>query len=227
MELSEKIGVDASCVAPWLGIWTDSEAGNKLAAEMAEKDSRVYPFVLIDPNYVEDVYAEAYEYHINRKFPGMKMFYARMGVRYNDPVFEPWLKLADENCLFALMDNGCYPTYISDMEELAEKYPNISFFLDHAGSNFPTAEAYVKLAKKYDNVYQQITFTSVPQGMIEYFCSEGLAHKTLYGTDAPMRDPRPQLGWVAYADISIEDKKKILGENMRKIADRCFKKNNA
>jgi predicted TIM-barrel fold metal-dependent hydrolase len=50
-----------------------------------------------------------------------------------------------------------------------------------------------------------------------------LSGKVLYGTDAPMRDPRPQLGWVAYADISIEDKKKILGENMQRIMDRCFK----
>ena len=40
-----------------------------------------------------------------------------------------------------------------------------------------------------------------------------------------MRDPRPQLGWVAYANISYEDKKKILGENMEGILKRCFKIN--
>lgn len=81
-----------------------------------------------------------------------------------------------------------------------------------------------ELAKKYDNLYLQLTYTNVPEGVIEYLCAEGLADKTMYGTDAPMRGPRPQLGWVAYADISVEDKKKILGGNMRKVADRCFKK---
>ncbi len=220
----ERIGVDKYCVAPWLGIWTDSEAGNKLAYEMREKNDRVYPYVLIDPNYVEDVYKEAYEYHIKRGMPGMKMFFNRTGVRYNAPIYEPWLKLANENSLFALMDNGGYGSYLSDMEELAAKYPNISFFLDHAGMNFATAEAYARLAKKFPNVYLQLTFTTVPQGMIEYLCNEGLADKTLYGTDAPMRDARPQLGWVVYADVSVEDKKKILGGNMQRIADRCFKK---
>lgn len=223
-KLFEKMGVDEYCVAPWLGIWTDSEEGNIIADDMAKRDKRVYPYVLIDPNYVEDVYKEAYEYHINRGFPGMKMFYNRMCVRYNDPVFEPWLKLANENHLYALMDNGGYPSYLSDMEELAQKYPNIAFFLDHAGSSFDTAQAYAELAEKYDNVYLQLTFTSVPEGMIEYLCRRGLAHKTLYGTDAPMRDARPQLGWVVYADVSAEDKKLILGENMKRIADRCFKK---
>ncbi len=223
-KLSDRMGVDEYAVAPWLGIWTDCEAGNELAADMALKDSRVYPYALINPTYGTDVEKEAIKYHIEKKFPAMKMFYSRSYVRYNDPVFEPWLKIANDNHLFALMDSGGYPTYLADMEDLAKKYPNISFFLDHAGRNFACAESYSVLAKKYPNVYLQLTFTSVPEGLIEYLCREGLADKTLYGTDAPMRDPRPQLGWVAFADISTEDKKKILGGNMRKIADRCFKK---
>ncbi|MBQ2741288.1 MAG: amidohydrolase family protein [Oscillospiraceae bacterium] len=222
-KLSDAMGVDEYCVAPWLGIWTDSEAGNKIVSDMARRDKRVYPYVLIDPNYVADVEREAYHYHIEEKMPGMKMFYSRTGVRYNDPAYEPWLKIANDNRLFALMDSGNYPSYLSDMEELAEKYPDITFFLDHAGRNFPCAEQYAQLAKKYDNVYLQLTYTTVPEGVIEYFCAEGLVDKVLYGTDAPMRDPRPQLGWVVYSNISVEDKKKILGENMRRIAQRCFK----
>jgi predicted TIM-barrel fold metal-dependent hydrolase len=82
-------------------------------------------------------------------------------------------------------------------------------------------EAYIPYVKKYDNLYLQITYTTVTEGAMELICREGVAHKTLYGTDAPMRDPRPQLGWVAHADISVEDKKLILGENMRRIAARC------
>ncbi len=223
-KLSDDMGVDEYCVAPWLGIWTDCEAGNLIVSDMAKRDARVYPYVLINPTYGTDIEKTAYHYHIEEKMPAMKMFYSRSGVRYNDPVFEPWLKIADENHLFALMDSGGYPTYLADMEDLAKKYPNISFFLDHAGRNFACAESYAVLAKKYPNVYLQLTFTSVPEGLIEYLCKEGLADKTLYGTDAPMRDPRPQLGWVAFANISTEDKKKILGGNMRRIADRCFKK---
>ena len=102
-----------------------------------------------------------------------------------------------------------------------------SYSADTPTDNVPELLAVRKaaeVAKKYPNVYLQLTFTSVPEGLIEYLCRDGLADKTLYGTDAPMRDPRPQLGWVAFADISTEDKKKILGGNMRKIADRCFKK---
>lgn len=222
--LSDRMGVDEYVVAPWLGIWTDCEAGNKVALDMAKRDKRVYPYILINPTYGTDVAKEAYHYHVEEKVPAMKMFYSRSGVRYNDPVFDPWYRIANENKLFALMDSGGYPAYLSDMAEVAEKYPDITFFLDHAGRNFAIAESYAALAKKYENVYLQLTYTSVPEGLIEYLCAEGLAHKTLYGTDAPMRDPRPQLGWVAFANISVEDKKLILGGNMRRIADRCFTK---
>lgn len=59
-------------------------------------------------------------------------------------------------------------------------------------------------------------------GVIEYFVKEIGAEKILFGTDSPMRDPRPQVGWLAYADISFEDKKLIFGGNMKRILDRCL-----
>ena len=71
-------------------------------------------------------------------------------------------------------------------------------------------------------MYLQLTYTTVTEGVIEYFCREGLADKVMYGTDAPMRDMRPQLSWVAFADISEENKMKILGGNMQKVLDRVL-----
>ena len=222
--LSDRMGVDKYCVAPWIGIWTDAEEGNRVAMDMRNRDERVYPYILINPTYGTDVQKEAHHYHVELKAPGMKLFYSRYALRYNDPVFDPWYKIGEENRLYALMDNCGYPGYVNDMDEVAGKHPEISFFLDHAAQSFPMVDSYMPLAKKYDNVYLQLTYTSVPEGMLEYLCEKGLAHKTMYGTDAPMRDPRPQLGWVAYANIPLEDKKLILGGNMQRVADRCFTK---
>jgi predicted TIM-barrel fold metal-dependent hydrolase len=84
------------------------------------------------------------------------------------------------------------------------------------------AVEYAKYAKKYPNCYLQLTYTSVTLGSIEYLVKEVGADRILYGTDAPMRDPRPQLGWLVYANISEEDKRLILGTNMQKVLDRCF-----
>ena len=221
-KLFASMGVDRYCAAPWLGIWTDSEAGNEAVLSMARQDPKVCPYVLIDSNYVADVAQEARRCHIDHKMPGVKMLYTRTLIPYNDPVFDPWWEIAEENHLFALMDYGMHPNFLETVEELAIRYPNVSFFLDHAGRSFEAATAYAPYAQKYNNIYLQITYTTVTQGVIEYFVKEGLASKTLYGTDSPMRDPRQQLGWVAFADIPPEDKKLILGENMRRIYCRCF-----
>ena len=220
-ELNRLMGVDDYAVAPWLAIWTDSEAGMEVVEDMAKRDSHVWPFAMIDPNYVDDIEGTARKLLLEKKFPAIKLFFARTRVRYNDPVYEPFFKLANELGLFGLMDNGSYPTFLADVAELAEKYPNVTLFLDHAAQSFGVLEAYIPLVKKYDNLYLQLTYTTVTEGGIELICREGVAHKALYGTDAPMRDPRPQLGWLAHADISVEDKKLILGENMRRIASRC------
>jgi len=225
VRFNDRLGVEKFCVAPWLGIWSDSEAGCEAALAMAEKyPGRVYPYLLIDPNYVEDIGATARKYHLEHGFPGIKMFYARTAARYNAPMFAPWWEIAERNRLYALMDNCSYPTFLQDVEELVVRYPNVSFFLDHAGQSFEIATQYAPYAKKYPNVYLQLTYTTVTEGVIEYFCREGLADKVMYGTDAPMRDMRPQLSWVAFADVPEEEKLKILGGNMQRVLDRVIKR---
>ena len=43
----------------------------------------------------------------------------------------------------------------------------------------------------------------------------------VYGTDQPMRDPRPQMGWVAWADLSQGVREKVLGGNFKRVLDRA------
>jgi predicted TIM-barrel fold metal-dependent hydrolase len=47
------------------------------------------------------------------------------------------------------------------------------------------------------------------------------AKRVLFGTDAPMRDPRPQLGWVVHAAITREDKVAVLGGSFARLLKRC------
>jgi predicted TIM-barrel fold metal-dependent hydrolase len=71
-------------------------------------------------------------------------------------------------------------------------------------------------------VYLQLTYTTVTLGAIEYLVREAGADKVLFGTDSPMRDPRPQVGWLAYANLSLEEKAEVFGGNMKRIWQRCL-----
>ena len=98
-----------------------------------------------------------------------------------------------------------------------EKYPNATFIVAHTGSSYENARYCIEAAKKYPNIMLEITYTSTARGMIEFLVDQVGADRVLYGSDLPMRDPSPQLAWVCYAKISVEDKKKILADNIKNI----------
>lgn len=224
--LYRTIGISKMSIAPWVGVnGGDTEAGNRIAEATRLKDpAHVEIYARIDPNYGEDVEAEARRWHVEKRAKGMKPYYQNERIKYTDKVYEPWWKLANELRLYALVDPFLQPEeeYVRQIDELAGRYPEVSLFMDHGGRSFEIAAQYAEIAKRHPHVYIQLTFTSVTLGVIEYLVGEVGADRILFGTDSPMRDPRPQVGWLAYANISFEDKKRIFGGNFQAILDRCL-----
>ena len=109
------------------------------------------------------------------------------------------------------------------VEKVVGMYPNITFIIAHTGASYALARRVIKLAKEFDNVVLEITYTTTGRGMIEFLVNEVGADRILYGSDLPMRDPTPQLAWVCYAKIPVEDKKKILAENIKRILNNINK----
>ncbi|MDF2670334.1 MAG: hypothetical protein K0R67_2640 [Paenibacillus sp.] len=220
------LGIRRMSIAPWAGInGGDSEAGNEIAVQAISKyPDEVEGYAVIDPNYVSDVEAEARKWHQEKRFKGMKPYYYLSHIPYTDPIYEPWWKLGNELCLYALVDPAGQSdsVYISQIEELARLYPNVAIFMDHGARSFEIAVLYAKTAKAYPNVYLQLTYTTVTLGAIEYLVREVGADKVLFGTDSPMRDPRPQVGWLVYANLSLDEKIAVFGGNMKRIWDRCL-----
>ncbi len=226
VELYRALGIRKMSVAPWVGVnGGDAEAANEITEQtIAAYPDMVEGFVLIDPNYTSDVESQARKWHLEKRFKGIKPYYYASHTKYTDKVYAPWWKLGNQLRLYALVDPGLLSdhNYVAQIEELAVRYPEVNFFMDHAGRTFEIAELYAGVAKKYENVTLQLTYTTVTLGVIEYLVGEVGASKLLFGTDSPMRDPRPQVGWLAYADLPIEDKKAIFGGNFRRILGRAL-----
>lgn len=111
-----------------------------------------------------------------------------------------------------------------EVETLAAKYPGIRWVVTHYGSDFKTADQAVETIKKHPNVYAEITYTSVPLGLIEYLVEHAGEDRVLYGSDLSMRDPRQQLGWVVFSRLPTAAKKKVLGLNAWKLLQPCFQR---
>jgi len=97
------------------------------------------------------------------------------------------------------------------------RYPNFHCLIAHSGGSFAFADQVIEVARKAPNIYAELTLTPVTNGVIEYLAERIGADRVLYGTDIPMRDPRPQLGWVVFSRLSEADKRQVLGENFRRI----------
>ena len=216
---NRKLGVDKTCISAWTAIWGDYKLGNEdTITAMRDFPGEIIGYAALDPNYVTDWQAEFDYYYKKHRFVGMKPYFPRMGRPYNDPLYDPWWEFGNAHNLIALMHPS--DNFYNEMLDLGERCPNISFLLAHSGWNWPIARQHVELAKKFPNCFLEITFTSVTSGSIEYMVEEVGSERVLYGSDAPMRDPYPQFGWVAYADISEQDKRNIFGRNMEKILAR-------
>ncbi len=221
VERNNRLGVNITVASPWTGIWTDYEIGN----EETKRGLKAHPdqfigYAVFDPNYLEDpdewkaALKSCYEDH---GMMGLKPYFPRMGIPYNDPRFYPWWDYANEHHLFAKMHPS--DNFIEEMHDLATRFPNVNYLLAHSGWTWKHARDHVALAKAYPNCHCEITFTSVTNGTIEWMSEQVGSERVVYGSDCPMRDPFPQFGWVAYADISEEAKRNILGRNMRRIID--------
>ena len=218
---NSRIGVDITCASSWNGISMRTEIGNKSTRQaIIDFPENFIGYATFDPGHVDDWETELKQCYEVDGMKGMKPYFPRNGLPYNDPLYDEWYKYVNEHHLFALMHMS--DNFINEMEELAPKYPDISFILAHTGWNWKVAREHTALAKKYQNVYCEITFTAVTNGIIEYMVREIGSEKVLYGSDTVMRDPIPQFGWVAYACISEDDKRNILGRNMRRILNRCI-----
>ncbi len=220
IERSGRLGVDITCASGWGGVWTDYERGNLAVAEAVRDFPKNFVgYATLDPLYVTDWEKELTFCYEEAGMKGMKPYYPRNKIPYSDPAYDPWFRYGNEHRLFALMHPS--DNFEEEMNILASKYPEISFLLAHSGWMYEVARRHARLAQKFPNVFCEITFTSVTNGIIEFLVKEVGSEKVIYGTDTSMRDPIPQFGWVVYADISEEDKRNILGRNMRKILDRC------
>ncbi|MEG2435111.1 MAG: amidohydrolase family protein [Ruthenibacterium sp.] len=214
-----KMGIDAICCAPWQGISTDGLAANDVIVRGMQKyPERILGYACCNPNYPEDLEG-VFLYHHQYHFPGVKPYWPLHQRSLCDTRYVPWFTYANDHHL-AMLVHSVSLAAIADIKILVKQYPDIAFILAHTGSSYDVARAHVEICKSCQNAWLEITYTTLYYGMIEYLVREVGAQRVLYGSDLPMRDPGPQMGWVAYARIPTADKVKIFGENFSDILKR-------
>jgi predicted TIM-barrel fold metal-dependent hydrolase len=219
VERAKTMGIDAMCISSFLSIWVDSDAGNEITYRAMKKYPRMYHgYASLSPQYVKDWKKELNKLYVRQRMEGLKPYHPRTGIPYNDKLWYPWYEYGNRMRGYALIHPS--PNVVAEINDVAPKFPDITWIIAHCGGSFRDARLGVEMALKNPNVVLEITLTAVTYRVIEFMAREIGADRVLFGTDQPMRDPIPQFGWMAYCHCTPAEKKKMFGLNMQRIIRR-------
>ncbi len=221
-ERAKTMGIDKVCISGFLAVWTDYEEGNRIVWEAMKRYPRFYHgYAALQPQYVKDWNREFRKVYGEYGMEGLKPYHPRTLLPYNDKLWEPWFEYGNRMRAYTLIHPS--PNVVEEMNDIAPKYPEMTFLIAHCGASFHDARLAIEIAQKNPNVVLEITLTAVTYRVIEFMVEQVGAERVLFGTDQPMRDPIPQFGWMAYAHCTEDEKKLMFGENMRRIIKRVRK----
>jgi predicted TIM-barrel fold metal-dependent hydrolase len=129
---------------------------------------------------------------------------------YDSPNLTPLYAFANAHAL-PLLAHTFTVEELGQIEQQFSRYPRVNFILAHTGAC--GLERYIRLAKDYGNVYLETCLSASPRGLIESLVSAGLADRVLWGSDQYFMDASQQFGRILFAQVSEDDKRKMLGEN--------------
>jgi len=220
LELNDLMGVRAGTLMSWTGpIASDTVDGNDVVARALKRHpGRFYGLIYVNPVLLskDELMAEMQDRLREPGWIGMKP-YPNVGLAYDDPLYAPCWRTAQDRGLMALLHLGGRAGSAKTVAKLAKEYPDAQWVIAHVGGSFASAREVSGVMKDHPNIWAELTLTPVTNGVIEWLASQVGDGRILFGTDAPMRDPRPQLGWVVWADLPLASRRKILGENFRSL----------
>lgn len=224
IQIRRRMGINKTAIMSWAApISVDADVGNAVV----ENAVRKYPDEFIGVASVnaeydspEKIVALIEKYHERLKWPGMKTYTPYQMIDYDDPLYEPWFTYANEKGLYLVLDPKGGLGATQCIRNLAQRYPNMGIHLDHCGQSWEYAKWAAGLMRDHANIWAQLNYTAATNGVIEWLTSQVGADRMLFGTDSPMRDPRPQAGWLAFTRLSESDKRKVFGGNFAAILRR-------
>ena len=213
----DRIGISKIIVSDMTAWSADIEYGNdRVLAAMKVYPERIMGYVGIWPSE-PDIVHRCVKERLSQGFIGLKLHNSN-GFSYMDEAYQPAYAIADARRLPMLFHTWGGEAEFSQIEQIAKKYPNTSILMAHAGA--ANEAGYIAMAKKHPQIYLDLAFSAAPRGLVKRFVDAVGAERITFGSDGYFFSVTQQIGKVLGADISDEDKIKILSANAKAILAR-------
>jgi predicted TIM-barrel fold metal-dependent hydrolase len=191
----------------------DTRENVKMAEIVRAYPDRFRAYWVINPNYPERIQKEIAQFSKMEGFVGFKFLSDYHKYPITSSRYEPALKYADENALLILMHTWGNSSFSAPslVENLANKYSDVTFFMGHSG--YGDWEKSIQVARDHQNVYLELTSAYRVNRVIDWMVQEASSKKIIFGNDLPWFDPHYGIGCVLFSRITDEDRHNILHRN--------------
>jgi len=221
--MMDRCGIDKTIAAPTPGITGDIVFGNNMMLDAVRKHrERLYGACDVNGNYPELSVNELHRcFEEDSDVVIMKIHPLLSKCKMSDRRMKKIYEFASERKLFVVVHTWLDEDPYGNQDlfaEVVKDYPEINWLMGHSGGPYGGYRA-VEIAQEIPNVYLDITLSMCPARQIEFFVREVGSERVMFATDNPFIDPRPNIGRVALADISHEDRVNIFGRNARRLIE--------
>jgi hypothetical protein len=227
IEAADKLGIDQLCCSTLTPHWPASLDGfrecNQWTAEgMQRFPGRVLGYCYVNPGYGREALEEIRRYVGDHGFMGIKLYNE---YTCTEPVVFPIVELAIELGVPILHHASHSHYFVEDqprltdsghLAELARRYPEAMLICAHI-SGGGDWEWTVKAARHAPNVFLDTSGSVTDADSVDLAVAVAGADRVVFGCDSSMT---AGVGKIRGADLSAQDKAKILGGNMMRLLGR-------
>jgi predicted TIM-barrel fold metal-dependent hydrolase len=107
-----------------------------------------------------------------------------------------------------------------DVALLAERFPEVPLICGHSGGDW---ELGVRAVRRQPNVYIEFSGSDPHSGQVDYTVREIGVNRLIWGGHGPSRSYSTELSKVLDADLTHDDRIKVFGGNLRRLAAPIFR----
>jgi uncharacterized protein len=220
VRIMDRSGINTIVLSATAGITADYRLGNaQVLQAMRDFPGRIYGYCSINPHYPVQEQRDELARCLKTGMVGVKIHPSLHGYPAGGEGYRAAWEFAQEHNL-CLLSHTCVgdPTCaIALFDQLAADYSAVKIILGHSGMGYEGTEQSAALARKYPNVYLDLTMSQCHRGLVERMVAGAGADRVLFGTDLQFIDCRTHLGRLAFSSLDDHALRLIFGANARRL----------
>lgn len=190
--------------------------GNSELVEFLETDDRLYGYLVLNPNYLEESKREVNKYIDNEKIVGIKLHPAYSRVSLDDERTKDIIGHFSGTRLIYLIHTWGVSMAVQ-LARLAREFPEVRFIMGHTGGD--TWYDCLDIVKPYPNIYVEPCSSYADRDKVRVSIDTVGIERVLFGTDFTLINPAFVIGMVECSGLTEEEKAFIYYKNSIKLLE--------